>query len=229
MKIVVNGGTRGIGIEIVRSLASDRNNKIISTGRNIDKLYELSLAYPNIIPLKTDMADFQSHSEEYFKSVSALFDTIDVLINVTGLLINREFTNTSDSDARLIMDVNFFGPASSIKVLRPLMRNGSHIVNISSMGGYLGSSKYKGLAYYSSAKAAISCLTECLAEEFREDGIRVNCLALGSVNTEMLQKAFPGYKAPVSATEMGEFIASFAMNGHKVFNGKVLPVAVTNP
>jgi hypothetical protein len=45
----------------------------------------------------------------------------------------------------------------------------------------------------------------------------------------MLDEAFPGYKAPVTAKEMGKFIAEFALTGHKVFNGKILPVAVTNP
>jgi NAD(P)-dependent dehydrogenase (short-subunit alcohol dehydrogenase family) len=75
----------------------------------------------------------------------------------------------------------------------------------------------------------MACLSECLAAEFRELGISVNCLALGSVRTEMLKEAFPGYKAPVSAVEMGEFIASFALTGHKYFNGKILPVALSTP
>ena len=97
------------------------------------------------------------------------------------------------------------------------------------MGGFQGSSKYRGLSYYSAAKAALSCLSECLAEEFREDGIIVNCLALGSVQTEMLEEAFPGYKAPVSAREMAELIADFAVKGSRFFNGKIIPVAFSNP
>jgi NAD(P)-dependent dehydrogenase (short-subunit alcohol dehydrogenase family) len=109
------------------------------------------------------------------------------------------------------------------------MDKGSHIVNIASMGGFQGSSKYPGLSCYSASKAALACLTECLAGEFTESGIKVNCLALGSVQTEMLEEAFPGYKAPVDAQEMAEFIADFALKGHKFFNGKILPVAVNNP
>jgi NAD(P)-dependent dehydrogenase (short-subunit alcohol dehydrogenase family) len=110
-----------------------------------------------------------------------------------------------------------------------LMPYGSHIINISSMGGFQGSSKYRGLSYYSASKAAIACLSECLAEEFSESGIRVNCLALGSVQTEMLAEAFPGYKAPVDASEMAHFISDFALNGSKYFNGKIIPVAINNP
>jgi NAD(P)-dependent dehydrogenase (short-subunit alcohol dehydrogenase family) len=97
------------------------------------------------------------------------------------------------------------------------------------MGGFQGSVKFKGLSYYSASKAAISCLTECLANEFSESRISVNCLALGAVQTEMLNEAFPGYKAPVEAHEMAEFISEFALSGHKFFNGKILPVAVGTP
>jgi NAD(P)-dependent dehydrogenase (short-subunit alcohol dehydrogenase family) len=72
-------------------------------------------------------------------------------------------------------------------------------------------------------------MTECMATEFSKSGISVNCLALGSVQTEMMELAFPGYKAPVKAFEMAGFIADFAVNGNKFFNGKILPVAVNNP
>jgi NAD(P)-dependent dehydrogenase (short-subunit alcohol dehydrogenase family) len=127
------------------------------------------------------------------------------------------------------METNFIGPASVIRTVIPFMTNESHIVNISSMGGYQGSSKYPGLSYYSASKAALACLSECLAVEFTGSGIKVNCLALGAVQTEMLEEAFPGYKAPVTASEMAEYISWFALNGHKYFNGKIIPVAVNNP
>ena len=97
------------------------------------------------------------------------------------------------------------------------------------MGGFQGSSKYSGMSYYSASKAALSCLSECLAEEFRDNGIIINCLALGSVQTEMLEEALPGYKAPVSAGEMAEFIGDFALKGSRFFNGKIIPVAFSNP
>ena len=128
-----------------------------------------------------------------------------------------------------MIETNFFGPAAFIKLSAPLMPPGSHIVNISSMGGFQGSSKYRGLSVYSASKAAISCLSECLAGEFSGLGISVNCLALGSVQTEMFENAFPGFNAQMSPEEMAGFIVWFASNGHKFFNGKVLPVAVNNP
>jgi NAD(P)-dependent dehydrogenase (short-subunit alcohol dehydrogenase family) len=107
--------------------------------------------------------------------------------------------------------------------------NQAHIVNIGSMGGFQGSSKFPGLSIYSASKAALANLTECLAEEWKEYNINVNCLALGSVNTEMLQSAFPGYEANVSPHEMAKFIADFSINGRALFNGKVIPVALNTP
>jgi len=75
------------------------------------------------------------------------------------------------------------------------------------MGGFQGSSKFPGLSAYSASKAALANLTECLAEELKDSGISVNCLALGAVQTEMLATAFPGYQAPVAKEDMGKFVA----------------------
>jgi NAD(P)-dependent dehydrogenase (short-subunit alcohol dehydrogenase family) len=68
-----------------------------------------------------------------------------------------------------------------------------------------------------------------LAEEYKEEGISFNVLALGSVQTEMLAEAFPGYQAPISAGEMANYIYDFTLTGNKYFNGKVLQVSSTNP
>ena len=111
----------------------------------------------------------------------------------------------------------------------PLMQKGTHILNIGSMGGYQGSVKFAGLSAYSASKGALHTLTECLATELSETGIKVNCLALGSAQTEMLETAFPGYESPVLAFEMGKYVADFAKTGHKFFNGKILPVALNTP
>ena len=124
---------------------------------------------------------------------------------------------------------NFIGHVRMIQGVMNLMPAGSHIVNIGSMGGFQGSMKFPGLSAYSASKAALHTLTECLAQEFAEQGIKVNCLAIGSAQTEMLEEAFPGYQSPVMAFEMGKYIADFSITGHRFFNGKVLPVAVTTP
>lgn len=229
MNIIVNGGTRGIGKEVVIHLAQDENNKILVTGRDEKSLINLSNTYKNIIILPFDITLIDKQAEAFRSRIYGHFKKVDILINMAGFLVAKDFMDQTSDEARLMMETNFFGPASVIKLVKPLMPAGSHIVNISSMGGFQGSSKFKGLSYYSASKAAIACLSECLANEFMESDVRVNSLALGAVQTEMLNEAFPGYKAPVDAKEMAEFICNFALTGHKIFNGKILPVALGNP
>ena len=175
------------------------------------------------------MSIFESQQESLRIAVMDTLGSVDILINMAGFLLKKEFLDLTNDEVRLIIETNFFGPALMIRTIKPLMHSGSHIVNISSMGGFQGSAKYEGLSVYSASKAALACLTECLALEFKEYGIKVNCLALGAVQTEMFNEAFHGFKAPVDAAQMAEFISDFALNGHKFFNGKILPVAAGNP
>jgi NAD(P)-dependent dehydrogenase (short-subunit alcohol dehydrogenase family) len=109
------------------------------------------------------------------------------------------------------------------------MPQDGHVVTISSMGGVQGSAKFPGLSAYSSSKGAVITLTELLAEEFKETGPSFNVLALGAVQTEMLEEAFPGYKASVSALEMATYIQNFALTGHQLYNGKLLQVSNSTP
>ena len=70
---------------------------------------------------------------------------------------------------------------------------------------------------------------ELLAEEYKEQGIAFNSLALGAVQTEMLEAAFPGYQAPLTPIEMGAYIKNFVLTGQQFYNGKVLPVSASTP
>ena len=98
-------------------------------------------------------------------------------------------------------------------------------MNIGSIGGLSGYSKFPGLSVYSSSKGALSILTECLAEELKEDGVVVNCYALGSVQTEMLEQAFPGLEASSKAEEMAVYLADQLRSNKGLVNGKNLPIA----
>lgn len=231
MNIIVTGGTRGIGRAVVLSFASDRSNQILATGRDKGALKTLpeESTFGNISTLELDLNEFGAQEDFFKEQVYSHFSRIDILINNAGTLVVKDFMNTTTEEARRMTETNFLGPAFIIRSLKPLMAVGSHIVNISSMGGFQGSSKYNGLSYYSASKAALACLSECLATEFSGSGVSVNCLALGSVQTEMFGNAFPGQKAAMSAAEIADFIVDFAIKGHRFFNGKILPVAVSNP
>ena len=106
-----------------------------------------------------------------------------------------------------------FGVARLIQICLPFMKENSQVINISSIGGVQGSVKFPGLSAYSSSKGALITLTEMLAEEYKELKINFNVLALGAVQTEMLEEAFPGYKASVSSKEMADYIYDFSIKG----------------
>ena len=231
MNIIVTGGSRGIGKQIALYLARDKNNNVLITGRDHISLFKIydSSEFKNIKYLVYDLSRLYQTVEIFKNEVRSVFDTVDILINNAGSFYSKSFSETSEMEAREMMEVNFFAPALIIRTLLDLMKKGAHVVNISSMGGFQGSVKFPGLSYYCASKAALACISECLAIELKELEISVNCLALGSVQTEMLGDSFPGYKAPVDAYEMGKFIGDFALNGNRYFNGKVIPVASTTP
>ena len=166
---------------------------------------------------------------DFVKEISSSFKSIDVLINNAGSLINKPFLEISSSDFEAVFKVNVFAVASLTRLMLPMMNAKGHVLNITSMGGVQGSAKFPGLSAYSSSKGALVILTELLAEEFKDSGPSFNALALGAVQTEMLEEAFPGYKAPVSAVQMAEYIIDFALKGHQFYNGKVLPISSSTP
>ena len=166
---------------------------------------------------------------DFVNEISSSFKSIDVLINNAGSLINKPFLEISSSDFEAVFKVNVFAVASLTRLMLPMMNAKGHVLNITSMGGVQGSAKFPGLSAYSSSKGALVILTELLAEEYKESGPSFNALALGAVQTEMLEEAFPGYKAPVSAVQMAEYIIDFALKGHQFYNGKVLPISSSTP
>lgn len=203
---------------------SDNNHQVWALSRNISPIEGLNA--PNVHPFSLDISDEKS-VEDWSANVAP--NKVDVLINNAGKLINKPFLQTIQADFEAVYKVNVFGLANMIRTLLPKMNPSSHVVNISSMGGINGTSKFPGLAAYSSSKGAVSILTELLAEEFKETGPFVNALALGAVQTEMLSEAFPGLDVPMDAKTMAAYIAQFALTGHRFYNGKVLPVSNTTP
>jgi len=237
MNIIITGASKGIGFELARIFAKNENNTIIAIARSESLLKELK----NICirqdlrnKLRTITFDLEKTNEIKTVLVPEIIkhmQTVDILINNAGILINQAFEHFNTNEIKQIFDINFFSHAQLINELLPYLKAGNpkHVISISSMGGFQGSSKFTGLSYYSASKAALANLTECLAEEYKNDGIKFNCLALGSVNTEMLQKAFPNYTSTTNPAEMAEFIHDFAINGHQFFNGKIIPVSSTTP
>ncbi|HWV72173.1 MAG TPA: SDR family oxidoreductase [Pseudosphingobacterium sp.] len=234
MNIVITGASSGVGFEAVLELILQNDHHVVALARSHDKLkrlYEIAKGLNpdcNIYPARFDIVH-DDYETGLLPFINEKIGHVDILINNAGILINKPFMEITTIDFAEMLQTNVLGHVKMIKQLVPIMPSGSHIVNIGSMGGFQGSIKFPGLAAYSASKAALHTLTECLALELADKKINVNCLALGSAQTEMLEKAFPNYESPIAAFEMGKYIADFALTGHKFFNGKILPVAVTTP
>lgn len=223
--IIITGTSRGIGYELALLLAHE-GHQVLALSR---KTPQTLIEHENISCLAMDISDFEQLNQVE-KFIDTVWDNkVDCVIHNAGSLLHKPFEQITAVEFEQVYKVNVFAVAELTKICIPYMKKGSHVVTISSMGGIQGSMKFAGLAAYSSSKGAVITLSELLAEEYKEQGVAFNVLALGSVQTEMLQEAFPGYEAPISAEGMAEYIANFAITGNKYYNGKVLQVSSTTP
>lgn len=233
MNILITGASRGIGFETAKAFCCEKGNRVFAVSRNVEGLNRLKAAcvFPDtdsiLVPVVFDL--LSGALDKLVETIKIHVSEIDVLVNNAGVLVNRPFAKLSETDFDQLFNVNVKSAFLLTQSIVPLMPSGAHIVNVGSMGGVQGSSKFSGLSLYSASKGALAILSECLAEELKPQKISVNCLAMGSVQTEMLRAAFPGYEAGVSAEEMGRYIKDFAIHGNTYYNGKVLPVSVTTP
>lgn len=222
--IIITGASRGIGYELALQCAN-AGHQVLALSRKIPQEF---IENENISCLSIDLTK-ESDLILVENFLSKTWKKADVIIHNAGNLINKPFAQTTQEDFENVYKVNVFGVANLTRIALPYLQKGSHVVSISSMGGIQGSMKFAGLSAYSSSKGAVITLSELLAEEYKEHGIAFNVLALGAVNTEMLQEAFPGYEALISAKEMADYIYNFALNGNKYHNGKVIQVSSTTP
>jgi len=224
-KVIITGASRGIGFEMAKGFA-DAGHKVLALSRNVTPIqnekHDNIHAFSFDLSIRCDLQKLETFLKEEWQEV-------DILINNAGKLVNKPFLETTLEEFKEVYDVNVFGVAAVTKIVIPYMKKDAHVVTVSSMGGVQGSAKFAGLSAYSSSKGAVITMTELLAEEFKETGPSFNVLALGAVQTEMLEEAFPGYQAPVSAAQMAKYIMNFALTGHALYNGKLLQVSSSTP
>ena len=235
MTILITGASRGIGAQLAIELAKEKH-KIVLLSRNEDGLNQVCRKCNELAGEKLassmvyDLKDIENSMEDFIERLKEHTTELDCLVNNAGTLIRKPYQEIGIRESKELFDVNFFAPAMLIQATLPLLKESKgSIVNVTSMAAVQGSSKFGGLSMYSASKGALATLTECLAEEFESEGIRVNALAFGAVQTEMLAEAFPGYDAPITANGMGKFFKWFVLEGSKYFNGKMLPVTVSTP
>ncbi|MGI9552233.1 MAG: SDR family NAD(P)-dependent oxidoreductase [Aurantibacter sp.] len=223
--VIITGTSRGIGFELAKLFVDD-GHQVLALSRNDSAIQ--SLKQQNINSFPFDLSS-QQDLDKLQDFLDSQWDNVDILINNAGKILNKPFLKTTSDEFKEVYEVNVFGVADITRLVLPKMKNKGHVVTISSMGGVQGSMKFPGLSAYSSSKGAVITLTELWAEEFKETGPSFNVLALGAVQTEMLEEAFPGYQAPTTALEMAIYIKDFALTGHKLYNGKLLQVSSSTP
>jgi NAD(P)-dependent dehydrogenase (short-subunit alcohol dehydrogenase family) len=225
MLTLVTGASRGIGKSTVESLA-ESGKDVIAVSRTP---FENILSLPSHVHYVQADLSASEGLEKIKEVVRQSGKKISALIHNAAILINKPFSEISGNELEAVFRVNVFAPFYLTQRLLPFLEVGAHVVMISSMGGITGSVKFPGLSAYSSSKAALAVLAECLAVELKDRKIFFNSLHPGAVQTEMLENAFPGYRASMSAKEMGNFVAWFALNGQRWFNGKCIPVSCSTP
>lgn len=234
MNVLITGASKGVGAALVKHFAAHTNATIIALARDIELLKNLqnfcAKTYQKSIHVyKVDLSqpDFQITLNAILKE----HQHIDIVINNAGFLAHLSFEKTDLKTIQQTFQVNVFAPITILQTVFAHLDSSKkcHVINIGSMGGFQGSVKFSGLSVYSASKAALANLAESLAEEYKGKNVFVNCLALGSVQTEMLNNAFPGFKAQTTAEEMAKFIFDFATQKPILINGKVIPVSVETP
>lgn len=219
--VLVIGASRGIGKHLLHQFAAKKletygfSRSLTNHSENNVHYVQLDLLSPTI-------------KQDFAESIKDL-NQIDYVVHNAGFIAVKPFFELTREDIHNCYQVNVLSVMEITQICLPKMKSGGHMVMISSIGGFQGSSKFPGLAAYSTSKAALVSLTELLAEEFKNTGISINCLCLGAVQTEMMEEAFPGYKAPHQPDEIATFIVDFTLNQGKYFHGKIIPVSVSNP
>ncbi len=184
--ILITGSSKGIGAAIAATLAKVEYN-IFLTGRNEENLKqiqkEINAKDYFVVDLKEDNA-----CEKLVGEIASKYGDIDILINNAGDYIYNPVEDTTDAQIQSLMRLNVEVPYKLIKLVVPSMKNNKwgRIINIGSISGSVGEAN---ASLYSMTKSAMSGLTKSLALELAQDGITVNTINPGWVETELAVRA----------------------------------------
>jgi NAD(P)-dependent dehydrogenase (short-subunit alcohol dehydrogenase family) len=226
--VLITGAGRGVGLALTENFLRN-GHTVFAASRNLRRLEDLVQAYPGrCIPVFLDISSIQAFDalEAALKDMAV---KLDIVFHNAGYLVKKPFEGITRAELLACYEVNVLGPYSLTQFLLPFLGEDAHNIYISSMGGFQGSQKFPGLTAYSSSKAAVAGLTECLQEEYKQSGWSFNCICLGAVQTEMLEEAFPGYRAPLSPEDLSDYLYTFGMTAHGYMRGKIIPLSLSTP
>ncbi|MCB1766293.1 MAG: SDR family oxidoreductase [Candidatus Competibacteraceae bacterium] len=207
---LITGGGRGIGAATAEALANKGAQVIVASrtqeelSATVDRIRASGLS-ASLITL--DVAD-EATVEAAFAKIATDFGRLDLLVNNAAMMLSGPFAELAMNDWDHLMAVNLRGAVLCAQQAFRLMRErGGAIVNVSSLGGVSGTEKFPGYAAYTVSKFALTGLTEALAAEGRDCGIRVNGVAPGAVDTAMLRQAAPHLRTRTGPADVAKVIA----------------------
>lgn len=223
--IIVTGASRGIGKALVSELRK-RGEFVIGVTRGEGVNYEE--VYSGGV-LTFDWESFEDLGV-CLKNVLG-GRKVKGLVNNAGILRKSGILDATFNDLVDHIEVNAWYPLLLFKTLykEGLFNDEAHILNIGSMGGIQGASKFPGLFNYGASKAVLASLTESLSAEFGGEGLYFNYLGLGAVNTEMLNEAFPGYVSEVNPEKMAVWIGDVLLHSAGILGGRLIQVTKSDP
>lgn len=198
--VIVTGGGSGIGLATARAFALE-SARVLITGRRTEKLEAIARMEPRIASFTADVGNPEDARRTIDKALD-LWGTIDVLVNNAGAGAPMALADTTVEHVNAIYAVNTIGPTLLAAAAVPhLVRSRGSIINISST---LGTKAVAGFADYGASKAAIEHLTRCWALELAPQGVRVNAVASGPVETAFLEERMGLSKAEAEAVKAQE-------------------------
>lgn len=179
---IITGGASGIGEKMV-DLFSKEGAIVIAADINEEAL-ERANQKENVHGMKLNVASDESW-QEFAKEVNDRFGRIDILVNNAGISSEKPYQEINLEDWQKMMSINSFGPFAGMKHVAPYMaaNNKGSIINISSYTAQIG----QGFNHYSASKGAVRAISKAAATTFGRQGIRVNALFPGIINTPMTQ------------------------------------------
>jgi NAD(P)-dependent dehydrogenase (short-subunit alcohol dehydrogenase family) len=197
----LTGASRGFGLEIARKILA-QGDRVVATARRAEQiLTELPDAGDALLAIDLDVTNADQAAQAVQSAVDA-FGRIDVLVNNAGRGLLGAVEEASDTSVRAVYEVNVFGTLTMQRAVLPIMRRqrSGHIINISSVGGLLGS---PGWGIYCSTKFAMEGFSEALAQEVRPLGIWVTIVEPGYFRTDFLDASSLGTEENVIADYEG--------------------------
>jgi NAD(P)-dependent dehydrogenase (short-subunit alcohol dehydrogenase family) len=183
---LITGCSSGFG-KAIAAAAIDAGYAVAVTARDINSLGEFkALKNEGVLVTELDVVDQDSVSAAVEKTI-AKFGRIDVLVNNAGYGYYELFEELDMDELRKQMDVNLYGALRTCQAVLPQMRKqrSGHIINISSIGGSVGTA---GRSAYTASKFALGGISECLAKEVSSFGINVTVLEPGQFRTDFFNK-----------------------------------------